>query len=238
MQNLPQTTAINKRRSFFRQRRVMGAGLVLAVLMAVALGYWAYHQARPMPPDPPGVQTLEEPVPVPAFTLVDHRGQPFTQERLRGKWTLMFFGYTHCPDVCPTTLAALNSAYHTLEQQDPGLLTRTQFVFVSVDPFRDSPAVLSSFVTYFNPQFIGLTGTPVELQRLTGPMGMSYSYVDPATGEPVGATTQRPQHNYQVDHGASFYVFDERARIVAWVMPPHTGERIFSMFEHIRRQYE
>ena len=90
----------------------------------------------------------------------------------------MFFGYTHCPDFCPTTMAGLSGAYHRLERQAPRQAANTQVVFVSVDPFRDTPELLGEFVSHFNKGFVGVTGTPMQLHRLTDPLGASYDYSD------------------------------------------------------------
>lgn len=229
--------AANDRR-LFRLYQLMWAGLGAAVLLVVALGYWGYHRNQAQPPDLPGVQTLAQPEPAPVFSLLDHHGKPFTRAQLLGKWTIMFFGYTHCPDFCPATLAALNNAFRRMGRDNPEFAAHTQVVFVSVDPFRDSPPVLADFIAHFNPDFIGATGSPSELHRLTEPLGASYDYADPATGEPLGDTTWQPPHDYDVNHGAGFYVFDERARAVAWVLPPHTVDRIVSVLDHIRRRYE
>jgi protein SCO1/2 len=208
------------------------------VLLVVALGYWHYSHNQVRQSDPSGVQTLAHPETAPAFTLVDQHLEPSTQARLLGKWTIMFFGYTHCPDFCPTTLAALNSAYHRFESDDPVVATSTQVVFVSMDPFRDSPPVLADYVNHFNSDFIGATGAPLQLHRLTEPLGVSYAYVYPLTGEPLGDTLQQPPRDYSVDHGSGIYIFNDRAQVVAWVLPPHTADRIVSVFKHIRSRYE
>ena len=233
----PQTRSVSNRHSL-RNYYIVWAGLGVAVLLVVALGYWNYNRTPALPPDPPGVQTLVHPEAAPAFTLVNQDDKPFTQAQLLGKWTILFFGYTHCPDFCPTTLTALNIAYHHLERDDPKLVANTQVVFVSVDPFRDSPPVLADFVKHFNPRFIGTTGPPAQLHRLIQPLGASYDYADPVTGDPLGDTTQQPKQEYTVNHSSGFYVFDDRARVVAWVLPPHTADRIVSVYKFIRRRYE
>lgn len=234
----PHTAFISTRRRLLNLHRFIWAGLALAVFAVIAAGYWIYHRGLTRPSDPPGLQTLVPPEAAPAFTLMDQRGKLFTQTQLQGKWTIMFFGYTHCPDFCPTTLAALNDAHRRLEREQPQLAASTQVVFVSVDPFRDSPPLLAEFVGHFNARFIGATGPPAQLHRLTKALGASYDYADPVTGNPLGDAMRQPRQDYTVDHGSGFYIFDDRARIVAWVLPPHTADRIVSVYEHIRRPYE
>lgn len=175
--------------------------------------------------------------PVPAFNLVDQHGNPFTQEQMQGKWTILFFGYTHCPDYCPTTLAALRGALRRLQRENPKLGGSIQVVFISVDPFRDTPAVLADYVSYFSPQFIGATGATAELKRFTTLLGISYDYADGVTGSPVADTTHRPPGDYVVDHSADFYVFDDHARLLVWVEPPHTTHRVTSMLKSIMKHY-
>ena len=104
---------------------------------------------------------MDEPVPVPDFTLQDHTGQPFRLADQRGNVVLLFFGYTSCPDVCPTTLATWRQV-HDLLGDEAG---RTRFVFVTVDPERDTGERLGRHVQAFNPDFLGLTGTPEQLQE-------------------------------------------------------------------------
>jgi protein SCO1/2 len=238
MPSLSHSALTHIQRRLLNLYHLIWTGLGVMVLAVLAAGYWFYQQGMTAPPDPPGVQTLVPPEAAPAFTLVDHHGKAFSRAQLLGKWTIMFFGYTHCPDFCPTTLAALNNTYHRLEREKPKLASTTQVVFVSLDPFRDTPPVLADYIAHFNAHFIGVTGTPAQLHRLTQPLGASYDYTDPISGGPLGDTTQRPRHDYAVDHGAGFYVFDDRARITAWVLPPHTADRIVSVYEHIRILYE
>jgi protein SCO1/2 len=169
----------------------------------------------------------------PGFELIDDHGDPFTRERLRGKWTLLFFGYTHCPDYCPTTLSTIAAAYRRWEQTDPGLAGHMQVIFVSLDPFRDTPGVLQDFIAYFDPRFIAATGEPAKLKRLTRFMGIYYAYSDPDSGEISNDTDRRPAGEYSVEHSAVLLLFDERAVLRARLPPPVTREKLDSAFEMI-----
>ena len=212
-------------------------GVVLGVAMiGGGVGLYEYRTARP--PDPPGVQSVFPPEKVPSFALEDQNGKPFTLDRLRGKWTIMFFGYTHCPDFCPTTLTGLNGAFHRLEREAPRLAATTQVVFVSVDPFRDTPRVLSEFVAHFNKHFIGVTGPATQLHRLADPLGASYDYSDPVSHAIFPDSVRPGIKEYVVDHSSGLYIFDDKARAAAWVLPPHSPTRIVSVYTHIRRLNE
>lgn len=171
---------------------------------------------------PEGV--LEKPRPLPAFRL-ERENSSLDQSALKGKWTFMFFGYTHCPDVCPTTLAELNGAYGLLAG-DPGVLDDTQFVFVSVDPERDTPQSLAAYAGYFNEAFIGATGTPAELADLTRQLDIMYSRGEAA------------ESGYVVNHSSAVLLIDPQVRYYARFKAPHYAENVRSRYLAIRHYYE
>ena len=133
------------------------------------------------------------------FSLVDHQGQARQLGDFRGKVVVLFFGFTHCPDVCPTTLAEFNAVLDRLEQ---AAAERVQVLFVTVDPERDTQEVLSGYVTAFNPAFIGLTGTPEQIADVAREFRIIYKKVD---GTRPGT--------YSVDHSAGTYIFDTEGRV-------------------------
>lgn len=132
------------------------------------------------------------------LALHDHNGKPATLADYRGKAVTIFFGYTHCPDVCPTTLSDLKAALKLLGPQ----AARVQVLFVSVDPERDTPEVLRQYVPYFDPTFLGLTGTPEEITEVAREFKVYYS-----------KHTESGASGYLVDHTAGTYVFDPQGRI-------------------------
>ncbi|MFQ6672359.1 MAG: SCO family protein [Candidatus Tectimicrobiota bacterium] len=132
--------------------------IALAVTLVGGLGLLAFRQSAPPHPKP-AVAPSE---PAPDFTLTDHNGQPFRLSDQRGNVVVLFFGYTSCPDVCPTTLALWRQVHDALGPE----AERVRFVFVTVDPDRDTPERLRQHLTVFNPAFIGLWGTPEELGRV------------------------------------------------------------------------
>ena len=157
--------------------------------------------------------------PLPDFTLIDQAGKPFGKERLIGHWTFLFFGYTHCPDVCPNTLATLNQVVRNVDKE-PGA-ERPQVLFVSVDPQRDSPARLAEYVQYFNAGFIGATGDAHLLEQLAGSLGIAYARRPPSGSDPS---------DYVVDHGASVLLIGPYASLRAVFSPPLAPRAIAADF--------
>lgn len=115
------------------------------------------------------------------FTLTDQDGRPATDRDFAGRYRIMYFGFTHCPDVCPTDLAVIGQALRRFERSDPARAARVTPIFVSVDPERDTPAVLKDYVAVFHPRLVGLTGTPAQLADMTRRYGAYYAR-EPATG--------------------------------------------------------
>ena len=132
-----------------------------------------------------------------AFTLTDDTGRVVDAADFRGKLVLLYFGYTHCPDVCPLTLTHL----HVLMQRLGPLADRTRVLFVSVDPARDTPALLHAYVNAFDPHITGLTGTPAQIEALAKRYRVAYNR---------GPTL--PGGGYEVAHSAGIYIFDDRGR--------------------------
>ena len=153
------------------------------------------------------------------FTLTDHNGAPFSLSDERGKVVLMFFGYTSCPDVCPTTLMMVKQVIDRLGDRARDLTP----LFISVDPQRDTPSRLKAYVSYFDPSIIAATGTQDQLHALTRSYGTFYRY----TGDIAS-------NDYAVDHGANLYVIDrhgELARIIPFGTPVDTIASIVSQVE-------
>ena len=183
--------------------------LVVAIAMAAAVA--GVYLARAL--DQPAVTPLESgtALPVPgelqAFSLVDTTGAPVTPAQLRGHPTLVFFGFTYCPDVCPTTLALLASVRQQVARKDPGM-AGLKVALISVDPERDTPEQLGRYISSFGADFIGLTGNPPEIVKAQRSFGVAASRVELAGG------------GYTMDHSATVFVLDSQARKVAVFTPP------------------
>jgi protein SCO1/2 len=132
------------------------------------------------------------------FSLTDHNGQPRTLADFRGKVVVLFFGYTQCPDVCPTTLSELAQARQLLGAQGE----RLQGLFVSVDPERDTPAVMKAYMANFDPSFLALYAGPDELPAVAKSFKVYYKKVEGKTSS-----------SYTMDHSAGSYVYDSQGRI-------------------------
>jgi protein SCO1 len=143
-----------------------------------------------------------QPRPVGPLELTGDDGKPFGHEKLEGAPTLVFFGFTHCPDVCPTTLAQL--AQITKASGVPGL----RVLLVSVDPERDTPETLHQYVRAFDPSFIGATGTKQGITRIAKEFGVAVERV------------ALPGDTYTMDHSAAVFLLNDRAQIVAVFTPP------------------
>ena len=142
-----------------------------------------------------GLYLLETPRNIGEFDLIDHHGNPFNPGRLDGQWTLVFFGFTHCPDICPTTMTFLNTFLESLEgteAEDP------QVVMVSVDPARDTVQQLADYMPYFNPDFIGVTGEFLDIHRFATKLNTPFRKVMDEDG------------SYQVDHSSNIVLINPR----------------------------
>jgi protein SCO1/2 len=131
------------------------------------------------------------------FTLTDQNGRPFSSQALAGKYPIVYFGYTFCPDICPVDMALINAALRQFEQSDPDRAAKIVPVFITTDPQRDTPQVLREFAGRFHPRTVALTGTPEDIQRVARAYGIYASRR--ATGE--GADS------YLVDHSRHLTLF-------------------------------
>jgi len=188
----------------------------------VAAFAWAFlprntNDATALRIDPPQV--------IGDFQLTDGDNLPFTRARLLDKWSFVFFGYTHCPDVCPVTLGELAKVYQHLAQRPEGAST-LQVVFVSVDPARDTPALIKDYARYFDTNFVAATGTLEQLDALTTPLGVRHRRLTEQGAD------------YRVEHSADVWLIDPRGRLYARLPAPHYGEEITRRFAELTRNVE
>lgn len=145
------------------------------------------------------------------FALTDYTGKPRTLAEFKGKAVVLFFGYTQCPDVCPTTMAEMAGV---MKQLGP-LADKVQVVFVTVDPERDTPALLSKYVPAFDPRFLGLVGDKAATEKITKDFRVFYQKVP---GKTPGS--------YTIDHSAGSYVFDTQGRVRLFIRNGQGAEPI------------
>ena len=185
----------------------------IAVIAALAGVYVARMLNQPAVPSLEAGTSLPAARALPPFNLVDTHGTPASAATLRGHPTLVFFGFTHCPDVCPLTLAILASVQKQATLKDRGL-ANLKVALISVDPERDTPEQLGKYIASFGGDFIGLTGTTPEILKATRAFGVATARVELAGGE------------YTMDHSAAVFALDSQARIVAVFTPPLSAEAL------------
>jgi len=140
--------------------------------------------------------------------------------KLKGTWSLMFFGFTNCPDICPTTLSTMKRVKERLAQQD------YRYIFVSLDPKRDTSDVLKDYMDFFNPEFIALTGDKKEIDKLSEAMGIIYGFEGDTTSD-----------DYLVNHYAAILVIDPQGRLRAHILPPHSVDKVTDAITKLSNYY-
>ena len=183
--------------------------LYVAILAAIAIGIGAAIYERAAAPITLRAGTaLPEPRAIPEFSLVDLAGEPFARTNFEGRWSLVFTGFTHCPDVCPTTLALMSDLRRELNRDD------LQFVFVSVDPERDTPEVIARYLAHFDPALLGATGKRADIERFTAALGLA-QVRNPGVGD-----------EYTVDHSTAFVLIDPKGRLAGYFQAPHQRDAL------------
>lgn len=204
---------------FQLKRLHFGAILLAALAVGLLVGFW--FQGKQVSTADIKATVLEPAKNVTDFTLVTHWDTSFTVESLQGKWSFLFFGYTHCPDVCPTTLHTLTQVTkHITEGKDGD--QNIQVVFVSVDPQRDTIERLARYVPYFDQSFIGVTGKQADINEFTHQLGILHIRVAGDNNE-----------GYLVDHSASILLFNPNGQLRALFGAPHKAEEIVEDFAKI-----
>ena len=165
-------------------------------------------------------------VTIPTFNLTDHQGQTFTTESIRDKWTFWFFGFTHCPDICPITLGTLTAATSNLHAEHA--IDDISIVFVSVDPERDQPDQLKTYVTAFGKSIIGVTSDQQNLQPFLKNMGVVA----------VKQKSVESQSDYLIDHSSAVFLIAPDTGISALFSSPHTAAGITKDFLAIKNKFE
>ena len=145
------------------------------------------------------------------FELNDHNNNKVTIDDFSGKWTLLFFGFTHCPDICPTTLSELQKVFKLIETTE-----KPEVLFVSVDPQRDTPDHLKQYTTYFNPEFKSASADPANLLSMTSQVGVAFHLEDHEAGD----------LNYNVDHTAAIFLVNPDKQLHGIFRIPHDAKKI------------
>jgi protein SCO1 len=188
--------------------RVLPVWIILIAALAAGSGLWLGSRFFSVPAAPrlENAVLYPSPRPIAQFHLTQASGAPLTLDDWHGHWNVVYFGYTNCPDVCPTTLASFKQAWKDLGKS--GLAGSVRFDFVSVDPQRDTPDHLRQYVDFFSPDFVAATGTDEELSSLTRALGLVYSRTTDSNGK------------IEVDHSGSAVIVDPQGRLVGMFRPP------------------
>ncbi len=195
----------------------VAATLVILAILALIAGGWLLSQGDER--KPVTIQTatvLPERRALPEFELRDHKGAPFTRTSLEGRTSLLFFGFTHCPDICPATLQQLAMARDRLaatagSSDNPLPGSELNIVLISVDPARDTPETLERYVEYFGEGITAATASPEDLLVLTSALGIFFEPVPTGNGA-----------DYTVNHSTAVLVIDPQARLQAIFSAPHS----------------
>lgn len=167
-----------------------------------------------------GLFLFDNPRSFKTFSLLDYNNETFTPDNLQGKWSLVFFGFTYCPDICPTTLAVLNHFYNEQLQGKYG--EDLQIILVSVDPGRDTPEKLYDYVRFFNEDFIGVTGEFLNIHRFATQLNIPFSK-KPGGGE-----------NYTVEHSGNVAIINPRGHYVGFFRSPLELSKLNIGYQSIR----
>ena len=185
--------------------------LLLGFIMLVVYGF-SWRMSQPVIMSDAelrinGAVVLDKPRIFSDFELVDHRGETFNISRMQDIWTIIFFGFTHCPDICPTTLAMLNDTYSKLKDSEKEKL---QIVMISLDSERDTLEKMAEYVPYFNPSFTGVTGDKYVVSRLAAELFIAYNRV-PLSDD-----------DYTMDHSTQLILINPKGHYHGFFKAPHT----------------
>ena len=168
---------------------------------------------------------LDQQVAIADFNLIDQNNQAFTPEQLKGDWTFLFFGFTHCPDICPFTMATLSAVMQTLMQEHD--ITNLRTVFVSVDPLRDTPERMKDYLQAFGSDVVGVSSSGPELATFIKNMGIVAKLPDAIDTD----------DNYDVMHSSSIYLVAPNNAIAALLRTPHSVDDIVYNFQQVHSNY-
>ena len=192
---------------------------IVAVTSGILSARWLLEHRAAAQPAVATATLLVPPRPLPPLALVDQDNQPFGTDRLRGGWSFVFFGFTSCPDVCPVTMTALAQTSKLLADLPEPL--RPRVVMISVDPERDTPARLATYVKAFDPGFLGATGSKPAIDELARRMGV------------LVATRPLEGENYTVDHSTSVFLVGPDGALRALFSAPHQPDKIAADYRRI-----
>jgi protein SCO1 len=210
-----------------QNKNIVRTILVLVGIIALFLSLFLHKMLSPRILSEPellanGAVEFSKPRIIPPFELIDAHGKPFTLEQLTGKWTIVFFGFTSCPDICPVTLSILSKWHKTLDQD---IQTKTQVVMISVDPARDTPEALRGYMEHFNPDFIGVTGELRNIRILADQLNVAFN-------------RSSADEDYSVDHSGHLVIVNPYGHYHGILKPPFELARLKLTFQSIVTMFD
>ena len=184
----------------------LGVFAIVAFALGLVAARLVLAPSARTPPTLEKATLLPTPRPLPALSLIDQDARPLTTDFFRTGWTIAFFGFTRCPDVCPTTFSMLAQVKKQLATLPPA--TQPRVLLVSLDPEHDTPELIKSYVTFFDPDFLGATGSPAQVEQAAKAFMVPYAKVP------------TPDGSYTLDHGAGVYFVAPTGAIAAYSSPP------------------
>jgi len=205
------------------KKGAVGLFLILAAALAagISAAQWPALQRQALLTQQ-GVVMFPAALTISDYQFVDQQGNIVTQDTLRGRNLMVFFGYTYCPDICPTTLMDLS---RTWKQLPPAVRAQWQVILVSIDPQRDTPDVMAPYMGYFSKDFMALTGNTASLPVLAAELNAIYQRVDRGEG-----------NGYLMDHSANLAIIDKQGGYRGYIAPPHNAARMVPLIEALTQE--
>ena len=194
---------------------------VLVIGVGIWVGWTTPFFGSSAAPEAAGI-VFDDPQKIDTVQLVDHRGEEFDVERLQNRWSLIYFGFTNCPDLCPLTLTQFAKLDEELGTEPTPPI---QYIFVSVDPDRATPDQLGAYVEFFLPKLIGVTGNSADLENFASQLAVGFK------------AHSNKGENYPVDHSNAILLVNPAAEFQAVLTAPHTAERLAADFRAIQKWY-
>lgn len=204
--------------------------LIIVAFAAMAGGLWLAQENPPPQVDTPRIQGAIYPTAkhIEDFSLLDQNNQTFNEKNLQGQWSLLFVGYTLCPDICPTTLTLMSEVQWELKDQD---LPPPRIIFLSIDPQRDTVEVINKYVNYFNKDFIGLTGDAAQIEKLTRNLNAVYRKAPGLNGEIT-------DDDYLMDHSSALMLINPDGNLQSILTAPHSIRGVIDSLLKSQSYYE
>jgi len=204
--------------------------LIIAAIAAMAGGLWLAQVNPPPQQDTPRIQGAIYPQAkhIENFSLLNQDNETFNKNNLQGQWSLLFVGYTLCPDICPTTLTLMSEVYWELKDQE---LEPPAIIFLSIDPKRDTVDVVKKYVEYFNKDFIGLTGESKQIAQLTRNLNAVYR-------KAPGLEGKITEDDYLMDHSSALMLINPDGDLQSILTAPHSIRGVIDSLLKSQSYYE